>query len=176
MSYFGMQGLGAVGCCAGFGAIDFNGPSVAADWLAGGSRAAVAAKMIQAGLNQIGYGPLTVDGQFGAGSLSAWKRFASDNGVNASWPDQAGILKLGEQVAAGGNQGGGPLVESHISGGQFVPGAAPGATPIGKASLSTGAMIGIGALAVAGVAFLAVAAKKKKTAVANRRRRHRRAA
>lgn len=150
---------------AGFGAIDFNGPAVWSAWKAGGASGAEAARSIQAALNQLGYGPLTVDGQFGGGSLAAWKRFANANGTgDAAWPSQTGILKLGEMVAVGGNQGGGPIVESHIVAGQFVPGAAPGTSPIGtsKAAMTSGEKIGLVVAGVAVVAALAIVAKKKK--------------
>jgi peptidoglycan hydrolase-like protein with peptidoglycan-binding domain len=165
MSYYAMEGLGAITqaaagvtwAAAGIGAIDFNAASVWSDWQAGGASGATAAKYIQAALNQLGYGPLTVDGQFGSASLAAWARFANQNGTgDASWPTQVGIDKLGEAVVAGGTPGGGPAVESHIVGGQFVPGPAPGA------GLSTGAMIAIGVVAVAGVAGIAYAMKKRK--------------
>jgi len=172
MSYFALNGFaGAVGCC-GFGAVDFNAPAVWEDWKAGGTRGKSAALLVQVALNQIGYGPLDTDGYFGQKSLSAWKRFANANGTgDAAFPTQAGILKLGDMVSQGGDQGGGGVVTAHVEGGVIVPGAAPGSV---KAGMSTGMMVGIGVLALAAVAGLAIMAKKKK-ATANRRRRAMRA-
>ncbi len=169
-SYYAMNGFGA--CCGGgvgaFGAIDFDAAQVWSNWTAGasGNNAAgkTAAQNVQAALNQLGYGPITVDGQFGAGSLAAWKKFANANGVEATWPDQAGILKLGEMVKSGGNPGGGTQVESHVVGGQFVPGPAAGQAAISsKAAMSTGTMLGIGAIVLVGIGALAIVAKKKKS-------------
>jgi hypothetical protein len=171
MSYYAMSGVPSItqaaagmGCCmSGLGAVDFNSGSVWTNFLAGanGNNAAgkAAGQAIQAALNQIGYGPLAVDGQLGAASVSAWTRFASDNGVGGTWPTQAGIIKLGEQVNKGGDQGGGGVVESHVVAGQIVAGASPTATGTSKASMST--MLGIGAVAIGAIALLAVFAKKK---------------
>lgn len=167
MSYYQMQpmsGFAGLGCC-GMGGIDFNAGSVWSDWLAGASGNAAAGKRaaqsVQAALNQIGYGPLSVDGQFGKGSVSAWARFASDTGVGGSWPTQAGIIKLGEQVNKGGDQGGGGVIESHVVAGQFVPGAA---SPLVAAAKFPGGMLGVGALVIAGIIGIVVISKKQKTA------------
>ena len=173
MSYYMLSGLGRF-AMKGFGAIDFNASTVWSDWLAGASGNAAAGKRaasnIQAALNQLGYGPIGVDGAFGSGSLAAWARFANDNGTgDAKWPTQVGIDKMGEVVAAGGAPGGGPVVESHIVNGQFVPGPAPGAAPIGtpaaKAGM-TGTQIGLLVAALVVVGGLAVMAKKKKPGAA----------
>lgn len=142
---------------AGFGAVTFDAQQVWSDWQAGGTRGNNAASAIQAALNQIGYGPISVDGQFGAGSQAAWNKFAAANGVPGTWPTEVGVLKLGDQVAQGGNQGGGTVVDYHIEDGKYVPGSAPGTQ---KAGLGTLGMIGIVALiAIGGAALLA---KKKK--------------
>jgi hypothetical protein len=135
MSYYMLNGLGQV---------DFNAPAVWSDWQAGGASGASAAKLIQAALNQLGYGPLTVDGQFGSGSLAAWGRFANDNNTgDAAWPSQVGILKLGDAVTAGGTPGGGPAVLSHVEDGQIVPGASAGggATKAGMSGMSVGLVV-----------------------------------
>jgi len=186
MSYYPLSGLGTITqAAAGFGQIDFNAASVWSDWKAGGASGAQAAKMVQAALNQLGYGPLAVDGQFGAGSLSAWGRFAKDFGTgDAAWPTQVGITKLGEALVAGGTPGGGPAVTAHMVGGQIVPGAAP---------MSTGAKVALGvaaAVLVGGGVYLVVKKRKQhkvasgvvarakeisRQAVTNRRRRRYRA-
>ncbi len=170
MSYvFPRRGVGDLGyayyAAHGLGGIDFNASSVWTDWVAGApptndnAAGARAAKAIQAGLNEIGYGPIAVDGQFGSGSIAAWNKFANANSVPTDWPTQVGVTKLGEQIAAGGNQGGGTVSDYHIVNGQYVPGAAPGTSKAGMSST----MIGIGIAALVGIGILAIVAKKKKT-------------
>lgn len=145
----------------GLGSSDFNAPSVWSDWVAGSAGNASAGKRagqaIQNGLNSIGYGPIAVDGQFGSGSISAWNRFAVANGVPKDWPTQAGVIKLGEQLDKGGNQGGGGVQVSHIVDGQYIPGASASST---RASM----LMGLGIVAVIGIGIIAIAAKKKQTA------------
>lgn len=147
MSYYALKG---------FGGIDFNASQVCSLWQAGGSSANTAASKIQAALNEIGYGPLGVDGQFGGGSLAAWKRFADANGVASNWPDCTGITKLGEQVQSGGDQGGGGVQEYHEVGGKFVPGKAPGK------GMSTGMIVGLGAIALLAIGGAVLVAKKRR--------------
>jgi len=152
-SYYAVMGLGAIGCV---------GEAIWADWKAGGARGNAAAKAIQANLNEIGYGPLVVNGDFSGGSLSSWGRFARANGVADKWPDRVGILKLCEQAAKGGNQGGSGVVETHVVGGEYVPGKAPGGeNKVAQAGLGTGTLIGIGVAGVVILGGLALLAKKK---------------
>jgi peptidoglycan hydrolase-like protein with peptidoglycan-binding domain len=149
-----------------FGQITFDGAQVWSDFAAGGAQGTTAAQSIQAALNQLGYGPLTVDGQFGAASLAAWARFATDNGTgDGSWPSQVGVLKLGDAVAAGGDPGGGPIILQHVEDGQIVPGAAPGGAT--TASSLTGMQIGllVGAVAIVGALVLVSKHKKKEAGV-----------
>jgi hypothetical protein len=148
---------------AAFGAtFDFNAQSTWADWKSGASgnnaAGARAAKNIQAGLNAIGYGPLTVDGQFGNSSFAAWNRFAREQGATENQITQAGLIKLQELTSAGDPVGGGQVVASHVVGGEFVSGAAPGS---GSSKASMGMMLGVGALVLVGVGALALMSKKK---------------
>jgi putative peptidoglycan binding protein len=178
MSYFMMsQAMNGFGGCCGFGAVasggggiasTFNADAIWNDCLQGapptsnnaaGKRCGQA---VQAALNQLGYGPLTVDGQIGSGTMAAIKRFSQDNGFgSANWPTHAMLLKMEELLKAGQTPGPNAPVETHKVGDEYVPGAGPGGGAA-KAGLSTGMMIGIGALALLAVGGLAIMAKKKK--------------
>lgn len=146
---------------SGFGAsFTFDPGTTWSNWAAGGADGDQAAKDVQAALNEIGYGPLVVDGQFGAGSVAAWTRFVNDNPpLTGTWPDQPGIDKLAEKLNQGGNQGGGGVILEHTDGGVIVSGADPNALFGGK--LSRNAMIGIGAAVLLGIGALALMSKKK---------------
>ena len=164
MSYYMLSGLGA---------IDFNADTVWSDFLHGASGDNAAGKRatqtISAALNQLGYGLVPMGGDVGTIG-PYYKRFVQENGVTpspngAGWPTQAGIIKLGEMVAAGGAPGGQPVVEFHQTpSGQFVSGQKPGTAAIGTAKAGmTGMQMGL--LAVAAIVLvggLAVMSKKKK--------------
>jgi len=110
-------------------------------------------------LNKLGYGPIATDGQIGSGTIAALKSFGNDNGfANLTWPTEASIIKMQELIEAGEKPGPGAAVESHVVGGEVVPGATPGTS---RAGLSTGLMVGIGALVLVGIGALALTAKKK---------------
>jgi peptidoglycan hydrolase-like protein with peptidoglycan-binding domain len=165
MSYMALTGYSG-GCCGGFGAsIDFNADAVWSDCLAGSAGNNAAGKRcgqaIQAALNQLGYGPLTVDGQIGPATIAAIKRFAADNGFgNATWPTKPMLIKMQELLAAGEKPGPGAAVESHIVGGEVIPGSAPG-TGVSKAGMGIGLALGIGAVALVGIGAIAIMSKKK---------------
>lgn len=168
MSYYMMDNalvpMSGFGMFYGFGAIDFNAEAVWSDWVKGGASANRAAKSIQAGLNQLGYGLLNVDGIFGPKSRAALKAFSLDNGFGSQdWPTKPILLKMAELIKTGTITGPSAPVESHIVGGEFVPGPAPGAKPLSaKAGLTTGQMLGIGALVLVGIGALAVLSKPKR--------------
>jgi peptidoglycan hydrolase-like protein with peptidoglycan-binding domain len=196
MSYHAIQdgtGLAGLGAFDAFGATaDFNATGIWGDCLAGSSGNNAAGKRcgqaIQAGLNQLGYGPLAVDGQIGPASIAAIKKFGQDNGLGSiTWPTEAMVIKMQELLGAGATPGPNAPIESHKVGDQYVPGPAPGKpSAVGaKAGMSTGAMIGLGVVVLLGVGALAYASKKKSAggaakpsspavAAANRRRRARR--
>ncbi len=194
MSYFemtnGSHAMAAYGGLRGFGAAgtDFNADAVWSDFLAGSSGNNAAGKRatqsIQAALNQLGYGPLTLTGVIDSALQGALKKFSGDNGFgSANWPTKPMVVKMEELLRAGESPGPNEPVASHKVGDEFIPGVDPttGKSGLATAGMSTGMMIGIGALAVAGIGLLAVMAKKKKpgtgstsaSAKANRRRRRR---
>lgn len=169
MSYLMLSGMGAI--AFGAAVMEFNAEAVWADCLAGSScktgkestcgASKRCGQQVQAALNALGYGPLTVDGQIGTGTIAALKRFSADNGFGtASWPTKPMLIKMEELLKAGEKPGPGPAVESHVVGGEIVPGAAPGGGIMG-AGMSTGLALGLGAIALVGVGALAFFAKKK---------------
>ena len=106
--------------------------SVCSDWQAGGSGDNAAgdraARAIQQALNDQGYGPIAVDGQFGSQSIDAWNKFASANpGVASGWPDCNGITRL--------LGGGGPGGAQAQSGGTTTSSMAFGLAALGLVAL-----------------------------------------
>lgn len=161
MATGGLMGFGA------FGATDFNPSLVWADCEAGASGNNAAGKncgmAIQMALNKLGYGPLTVDGQVGKNTIAALKQFGIDNGFGAiTWPTKAAVIKMDELMRAGATPGPSAPIESHVVGGEVVPGAAPGSGVLAKAGITSGTALAIGAVALVGIGALALMAKKKK--------------
>lgn len=189
MSYYAMNGLGAVGCCGlgavsgGGGGTSFSAEAIWPDCLSGSRGNNAAGKRcgqaVQVALNALGYGPLATDGQIGPATMSALKRFSADNGFgSANWPTKAMLHKMEELLKAGQKPGSGEAIEAHKVGDEWVPGVDPKTgAGVAKAGMSTGLMVGIGAVALLAVGGLALMAKKKSEpakATANRRRRRHR--
>jgi peptidoglycan hydrolase-like protein with peptidoglycan-binding domain len=187
MSYYAMNGYGSVGCC-GLGAVggsSFNAEAIWADCAIGQTNNAAGKRCgqaVQVALNALGYGPLDTDGAVGTKTMAAIRRFSGDNGFGtANWPTKAMLYKMEELLRAGQKPGPANAVEAHKVGDEWVPGADPKAVGTGtaKAGMSTGLMVGIGAVALLAVGGLALMAKKKPgesggaKATANRRRRRR---
>jgi hypothetical protein len=124
-------------------------------------------KDMQAALNQLGYGPIAVDG-----SLSwegPYKRFLSDFGMTPGpgfGITEVGLRKMKEQLEKGAAPGPNkPVIHKKVPGG-FIPEDEPVAKKEDddKATI----MIGIGVLAVAALAVGYVAARKKRSRRAGR--------
>lgn len=174
MSYMMLSGFGGI-ALGGFGAASsFSAEAVWTDCLAGSScktgkeptcgASKRCGQSVQAALNALGYGPLTVDGQIGPASMSAIKKYSLDNGFGALvWPTKAMLIKMEEQLSKGEKPGPGAAIDSHVVGGEFVPGSGPGGL-VSTMGMSTGMMLGLGALALVGVGVLALIAKKKRGA------------
>jgi hypothetical protein len=66
-----------------------------------------AAKAVQAGLNELGYGPIAVDGMWGSESSAAWAKFAADAKVPAGpgLVSRAGIVAMEEALKGGKTPG-----------------------------------------------------------------------
>lgn len=171
MSYVEVR-RGQLSGFGGFGAIDFSGSAVWEDWLAGGrgdtAAGMRAANAIRAALGQLGYGNFTTGAAWGTSAdKSGYGKFAQDQGIAAPtgmpvwWPSQVGLLKLQELTKAGGTPGGGPAQEFHTVDNVLVPGAAPGASGVSKASMGT--LLGLGVAALVVVGGLAMLSKKKPT-------------
>jgi len=185
MGYGGYDGLGRVRLSErapfslyGLGAVEFNAGTVWQDWLAGakGDNAAGmrAANAIRAALSQLGFGATTMGVSWGSSQdKAAYGAFASKEGIPAPpglplwWPSQTGIIKLEELVKAGQTVGAQPVTEFHEVAGKMVPGPAPGVAPVvarpavAKAGLTTGQMLGLGALALVAVGAIALLARRK---------------
>lgn len=159
-----LLGMGA------FGATDFNASLIWADCLKGAppTKDNAASKRcgqaVQMALNELGYGPLTVDGELGTQSIAAIKKFSLDNGFGSqNWPTQAMLIKMGQLLAAGETPGPSTPIVHHVVDGQVIPGAAPGSgISIAGAKMSTGTMVAIGAIGAVAIAAIAIMAKKKK--------------
>jgi hypothetical protein len=151
------------------------------EWVAGagGDNAAGkrAAQALQAALNQLGYGPLTVDGVWGPKSGAAFKAFAAAQGTttNDIYPTQDGIEKIALLLQGGAKPGPAPAVQYELIGGQYVT-----TSGLKTAGLGTGLLIAGGAAAAIILGGLVLGAKKKKAAhhspapMHANRRRHRR--
>lgn len=87
-----------------------------------------AARAIQAGLNELGYGPIDVDGDWGPQSMGAWRAFAADHpeAGSGNWPTGPGVRKMEELLKGGYHKAGIlgriglPLVALGILGGLAV--------------------------------------------------------
>lgn len=157
-----LLGMGA------FGATDFNASLIWSDCQKGAAGDNAAGKRcgqaVQMALNELGYGPLVVDGQVGGGTQAAIKKFSLDNGFGSqNWPTQAMLIKMGQLLAAGETPGPSTPIVHHVVDGQVIPGAAPGSgISIAGAKMSTGTMVAIGAIGAVAIAAIAIMAKKKK--------------
>ena len=66
-----------------------------------------AARAIQAGLNELGYGPIAVDGLWGGGSANAWQSFTTDQNLPAGpgLVNKVGIDAMGQLLKGGKTPG-----------------------------------------------------------------------
>lgn len=142
----------------------FSADAVWADVLAGapptnnnaaGRRAAQA---IQAGLNELGFGPIPVSGSFDSTTQAAWKSFKSKNGLpmGSGLVQKDGLVLMEAQLKQGIVSGSNAPVTYEVVDGQYIP-----TTSIApkKAGLGMGMMLLLGAVVVGGVVLYA---KKKK--------------
>ena len=179
MSYYSMSGFGALAAFSGD--VVFDAEAVWADQVAGAAgdnfKGKRWAKMLQGALNDVGNYGLVVDGIWYTSkgtskSQQAWKDFASQHNLTPSGQptSKADLLVLQGVLdpSSVGKPGGAKLTNVKSAGGELVPTGKSAAAdkPEGdkaaKAGLSTGAMLGIAAVAVGGIALLAFMAKKKK--------------
>ncbi len=128
-------------CAAAQGPCNFAGQQVGKD--------------MQAALNQLGYGPMAVDG-----TLSwegPYKRFLSDFGMSPGpgfGITKAGLLKMKEQLEKGATPGPGKSQKHKKVNGEFIP--------EDDSDSKANIILGLGALAVAAV-VVAVVVKRNKT-------------
>ncbi len=127
---------------AGFGALadTFNAQTVWADVQAGSAcyekpprstnigacnvAGARATREIQAALNELGYGPIAVDGQWGSGTRSKWLRFLSDAKLPPG-PGEGislqGLMHMERQLQGNKKPGPGEKIAFEKVNGEFVP-------------------------------------------------------
>jgi hypothetical protein len=150
-SYYAMQGLSGFGHYGGFGAdVAFDAASVWADWLTQTApRANNAARATQGALNTLGYGPLTVDGEWSSGSSGAFSKFAKEHNVsvNPSCPGK------------GGAAGSCPTQDGLVAIQNALAAAAGGGKKFRGAGV--GMMVGLGVAGAAVIAGLVLMSKKK---------------
>jgi hypothetical protein len=170
MSYYPEEGVGEYLATHGFGAIEFDAATVWQDWYAGapeggGNNAAGkrAAQKLQAALDQLGYGPLTVDGKWGKLSGTALQAFSRqfnttvNCGAGVCYPTQDAIAAIGVALGSGKTPGRAtPIVYDETSPGVYVE-RDVGAKP----KMAGMAMAGVAALVVVAVGALVLGAKKK---------------
>ncbi len=168
MSYYtlGDSGGGSaqVASFGGYRGLGIASAAVTTGSLCGG------AKNVQAALNDLGFGPLAVDGQIGSGTQKAMKAFCVARGIpSKTWPDAAfcGALKAAlvdkeaadaaaaaaaAAAAQGGGGGGGAIDPTVAQGGAVDPiaggGVDPGPAMPGGLSTDTMIAIGVGVAAV----------------------------
>jgi len=81
-----------------------------------------AAKAVQRGLNELGYGPLDVDSKWGPASKSAWEAFTSDQGI-PSGPglmNKVGVYKMEELLQSGAAPGPNAPLYKKMGGGKML--------------------------------------------------------
>jgi peptidoglycan hydrolase-like protein with peptidoglycan-binding domain len=120
-----------------------------------------ATREIQAALNQLGYGPMTVDGQWGSGTQSKWNRYLADNKLSPGpglGISQQALALMERQLKGGDKPGPGKKVEFEKVNGQLIPKEDTG---IAVAGLSGGGLL-LAALIVGGIGFAVFKAGKKK--------------
>jgi len=152
---------------AGYGAFgdaasDFNPSAILSDWKAGGIAGKRASNMIKAGLDQLGYGPMSTSGggEFTQSDFAKYNRMATSAGAPTNFISIEGLTAMKNLMARGGTPGGGPPIVSVVSpDGTRLVGTASGAK---LAGMSTGMKIGLAAAAAALIGAVAFAAKKKK--------------
>lgn len=130
-------------------------------------------KVLQQSLNQLGYGPIAVDGQVGSGTITAMKRFCAAYGVPpAAWPNaqicgaiKAALAEQEQQVAAAAAQAQQAQLVETQGGGQAQPPI--DATPVVQvapptdAGMSTDTMLAVGAGVVVAVGLVAFLVTRK---------------
>lgn len=140
------EGAGTAACTSAQGACNLAGQR--------------ANKEIQAALNQLGYGPLAVDGSLNW--RGAYKRFLADHnltmGPGYGITKQA-LLLMKAQLAAGEKPGPGAAVEHQKINGEYIP--VKPAPAVAVAGMGGGSLL-LAAAVVGGLGYLAYRAGKKK--------------
>jgi peptidoglycan hydrolase-like protein with peptidoglycan-binding domain len=134
-SYYAMQGFGEYVPVSGLGGATFDPASVYSAWLQQTTAAAnQAVATIQKGLNDLGYGPVGVDGAWGPASAGAFKKFLSANGLLAipdcpgpsgaagSCPTKDGIAKMSQLLGGSSHAGMGMMLGLGLAGAAVVAG------------------------------------------------------
>lgn len=129
-----------------------------------GSRAT---REIQAALNQLGYGPIAVDGAWGSGTQSKWNRYLADNklspGPGLGISLQA-LTLMERQLKGGDKPGPGAKVEFEKVNGQLIAKKVTKEdTGIAVAGLTGGGLL-LAALVVGGIGYAVYRTGKKKRA------------
>jgi hypothetical protein len=168
---------------SGFGAFEFSGAQVWSDWVAGTKccagamagkagchldpsckKARAAVDTIRAGLQQLGYGGLGMGAIWGSKDQAALKKFTTDMNIQASggMPTKGNLLVMEEKLTAGEAPGPHPPIETHKVGEEFVPGPAPGETPLAKAGMGMGGFLALGLVGLAVVGGVVLVRSRKK--------------
>lgn len=140
--------------------------SVCGQCNAAGARAV---RMLQAGLSELAYGPITIDGKWGPQTESAWVKFLQDNGLTrptGTGPaliTKQGIVMMEKNLREGKATGSGTKTEFENVGGTLVP--KESGVGLAKAKLGTVGLI-LAGLAVVGIGYAAYKSGQKKKGAA----------
>jgi hypothetical protein len=135
-----------------------EGANVGACNAAGGR----ATRAIQAALNEMGYGPISVTGRWDGATGGKWRRFLSDHGLQPGpglGVSEQGLLLMEKLLKEGKTPGPQDPVVYDKQGDQYIPrDSGPGSATAG---LGTGGLL-LGALVIGGLGYAAYQSGKKK--------------
>jgi hypothetical protein len=154
------------------GAFDFNAATVWSDmqacntaWQASQTtvpQCGTWTSAVRGALGTLGYGSLTMGVAWGAADIAAYKAWCRANGIaEGTYPTQSSLATMETQLSQGIVTGGETPIEYTESGGELVPASAVTGKPAveGKKGFNVAALA-IGAVALIGVAAIAIAAKR----------------
>ena len=121
-----------------------------------------ATRAIQAALNELGYGPLSVTGKWDGAVSGKWKRFLSDHGLQPGpglGVSEQGLLLMEKLLKEGKTPGPNKPIVYDKQGDQYIPrDAGPGTATAG---MGAGGLL-LGVLVIGGLGYAAYQSGKKR--------------